>query len=714
MLPLTKTNKHLITTVLLCTTLCACNKQATKEEMNITPPVASIEKKELTIHGDTRVDNYYWLRNREEQRVIDYLNSENDYTDQILKPTEEFQKKLFDEITGRIQQDDESVPYKLNGYWYISKYQKGDEYPILTRKKESLDAAEEIMVDVNELAKDHDFYDYGSSAVSINNEILAFSEDIVSRRKYTVRFKNLITGDMYEDKILNTTGRVAWANDNKTIFYTRKDETTLRAFQIYKHKLGTNPDEDELVYEEKDELFDCVVATSKSREYIFIGTFSTLSSEYMFLDASNPDGEFIMVQERQPNIEYTVSHHKDKFYVRTNWNAQNFKLMEAKIDNPGMEHWKEIVPHRENVLLEGIEVFDNYLVLEEREDGLAQITVQDFINNREYRIDFGEEAYNSWAGTNMDFGSDTLRYGFTSLTTPYCTVDMDMRTQEKVIKKQQKVIGGYNADEYQSERLMIEARDGVKVPISLVYKKGVNKDGNAPLLLYAYGSYGYSLDPEFSSTRLSLLDRGFIYAIAHIRGGEEMGRQWYDNGKFLKKKNTFNDYIDCADYLVKNKYTSSDHLYAMGGSAGGMLMGGVINMRPDLWNGVVAQVPFVDVVTTMLDESIPLTTGEFEEWGNPKDKEYYEYMKSYSPYDNVEAKDYPNLLVTTGLHDSQVQYWEPAKWVAKLRATKTDQNLLLLKTDMDTGHGGASGRFERYKDVAVEYAFILWLEGILK
>ncbi len=694
------------------TLLTNCKSDSNKKNSTPMPPVAEKIKKELTTHGHTRVDNYYWLNDREDEKVIDYLNKENDYTDGILEHTKPLQDKLFKEITGRIKQDDENVPYKVNNYWYINKYQKDQEYPVLTRKKETLDAPEELMLDVNELAKDYDYYDLGGRSVSIDNKIMAYSEDTVSRRKYTIKFKNLETGDMYSDAIPNTTGSIAWANDNKTIFYTVKDEVTLRAFQIYKHELGTDPEKDVLVYEEKDELFDCYVYTSKSRDYVFIGSFSTLSSEYRYLSADLPDGEFIVLQERMPKVEYHVSHFEDKFLIRTNFEAQNFRLMEAPIDNSDIKNWKEVIPHRKNVLLEGTEIFKDYLVLEEREEGIPHMRVIKHADKSEYKIDFGEETYNCWAGTNPDFYTSTLRYGYTSMTTPYSVVDMNLETKEKEIKKQQEVVGGYDASQYETHRLMAKARDGVMVPISIVHKKGIKLNGENPLLLYAYGSYGYSLDAEFSATRLSLLDRGFVYAIAHIRGGEEMGRYWYEDGKFLKKKNTFYDYIDCAEHLIGKGYTNSDKLFAMGGSAGGMLMGGIINMRPDLWKGVVAQVPFVDVVTTMLDESIPLTTGEYEEWGNPNDKEYYDYMLSYSPYDNVESKDYPNLLVTTGLHDSQVQYWEPAKWVAKLRDMKTDQNWLLLKTDMDVGHGGASGRFERYKETALEFAFILDLAGI--
>ena len=700
--------KKLILPILTVLTI-ACSKNS---DNKMKAPIAEKIKKEITTHGHTRVDNYYWLNDRENPKVIEYLEAENKYTEEALAHTKPFQEKLYQEMIGRIKQDDESVPYKLNGYWYNTKFEKNKEYPILSRKKETLDATEEIYLDVNKIAEKYEYFSLGDAKVSQNNQILAYSEDVVSRRNYTIKFKNLETGENFKDLVPNTTGGIAWANDNKTIFYTKKDTTTLRAFQIYKHTLGTSVKEDVLVYQENDEQFDCEVYTSKSKDYIMIGSASTLSSEFRFLSADLPDGEFVVIQERMPNVEYSVTHFEDKFFIQTNLNAENFRLMETSVNNTTVENWKEVIPHRENVLLEGIEIFKDFLVVEERENGLPKMKVIKHQDKSEYYINFGEPAYNCWAGTNPDFNTSILRYGYTSMTTPASVIDFDMNTQTKEIKKQHEVVGGYNPEDYVTERLMATARDGVKVPISIVYKKGIEKNGKNPLLLYAYGSYGYSMDAEFSSTRLSLLDRGFVYAIAHIRGGEEMGRHWYEDGKFLKKKNTFYDFIDCAEYLISEKYTQPEKLFAMGGSAGGMLMGGIINMRPELWKGVIAAVPFVDVVTTMLDESIPLTTGEFEEWGNPKDKEYYDYMLSYSPYDNVEAKDYPNLLVTTGLHDSQVQYWEPAKWVAKLRDMKTDNNLLLLKTDMEVGHGGASGRFQRYKESAMEYAFFLDLLGI--
>ncbi len=685
----------------------ACTNTETNMEDTQTAPVCPKKPKELTIHGDTRIDNYYWLNERENPEVIKYLEEENHYCNTQLKHTEKLQDSLFKEIVARIKQTDQSVPYKFNGYWYITKFEEGKEYPIYSRKKETLDAPEEITLDVNELAKGHAYFQVGSQSVSPNNKIIAFGVDTLSRRIYTIKFKNLETGEMLEDELEVTTGGATWADDNETVFYTKKDEQTLRSFKIFKHKLGTPQSEDQEVYHEADETFGTYVYKSKSKEYIIIGSYSTVSTEFRVLKANNPDGEFSIIEPRKRDHEYGIAHYKNHFFITTNKDAKNFRLMRTPVENTTSENWEEIIPHHDSILLESIEIFKNHLVVEERKNGLTHLRVIKWNTKEEHYIDFGEPAYTAWSSVNPEFDSDILRFGYTSLTTPNSTFDYDMNSREKKLLKQQEVVGSFNKDHYQSERIYVTARDGVKVPVSLVYKKGTERNGKSPLLLYGYGSYGSSMDPYFSSVRLSLLDRGFIYAIAHIRGGEEMGRQWYEDGKLLNKKNTFNDFVDCAEYLVQNNYTNPDKLCAMGGSAGGLLMGAIINQRPDLFKAVVAQVPFVDVVTTMLDESIPLTTGEFDEWGNPKDEKYYHYIKSYSPYDNVEAKGYPALLVTTGLHDSQVQYWEPAKWVAKLRELKTDDNLLLLKTDMDTGHGGKSGRFERYHEVALEYAFLL-------
>ncbi|WP_066217944.1 S9 family peptidase [Formosa haliotis] len=680
---------------------------------DIQPPIAKKVPKELIAHNDVRIDNYFWLNDRENEDVIAYLNAENEYTKQALRHTEQFQKDLFEEMKSRIKEDDASVPYKLHGYWYITRYEKGKDYPIYTRKKESLEANEEILFDCNEMAKGHSYFKLGGISISEDNTLAAFSVDTVSRRQYTLQVKNLITGEIYPDKILNTTGGATWANDNKTIFYTRKDEVTLRSHKIFKHKLHANL-EDEEVYHETDETFNTFVYKTKSDKYIVIGSASTLTSEYQFVNANTPDLPFKMFQERIRELDYAIAHYNDSFYVITNADgATNFKLLKTTETETEKSYWQEVLPHRADVLLEDIEIFKDFLVVSERENGLNNIRIISWDGTEDYYLPFESETYTANTGNNPDFDSEFLRYSFNSLTTPSSVIDYNFKTKEKVVKKEQEVLGGeFNKDNYNSKRVWATARDGVKVPISLVYKKGIALNGENPLLLYAYGSYGSTIDPYFSTIRLSLLDRGFIYAIAHIRGGEYLGRDWYENGKLLTKMNTFYDFIDCTKHLITENYTSTKHMYAYGGSAGGLLMGAIINLNPELYNGIIAAVPFVDVVTTMLDDTIPLTTGEYDEWGNPNEEPYYNYMKSYSPYDNVEAKDYPNMLVTTGLHDSQVQYWEPAKWVAKLRDVKTDSNKLLFQIDMDAGHGGASGRFESLKEVALEYVFLLELEGI--
>ena len=692
----------------LLITLKSCGETGTEKLM---PPKAKKIPHELTIHNNTRIDNYFWLRERENPEVIEYLKAENKYQDAMLKHTAKLQQKLFKEIVGRIKQSDMSAPYRDNGYYYYRRYEKGKEHPIYCRKKGNLDADEEVMLDVNEMAKGYSYYHVAGLQVSENNKFLAFGVDTVSRRKYTIHFKNLETGEIATENIPNTTGGATWANDNQSVFYAVKD-STLRPFKIMKHILGNDPSADVEVYYEHDNTFNPYVFKSKSRKYIFIACYSTLSTEYRFLDADQPDGEFKIFNPRERDHEYSIEHFEDKFYIVTNWNAKNFRLMETPLDKTSDFHWKEVIPHRDDVLLQDIEVFKNHLVVSERKNGLRQIRIINQQDKSEHYLDFGEQAYTAYPTTNLEFDTELLRYSYTSMTTPNSTFDYNMITREKKLIKQLEVLGDFDPENYHTERRYATARDGTKIPVSLVYRTGLEKDGNNPLLLYGYGSYGASMDPSFRSERLSLLDRGFVFAIAHIRGGQEMGRQWYEDGKLLKKKNTFTDFIDCAEYLIEENYTNPQKLFAMGGSAGGLLMGAVVNMRPDLFKGVVAAVPWVDVVTTMLDESIPLTTAEYDEWGNPNIKEYYDYMLSYSPYDNVEAKDYPNMLVTTGLHDSQVQYWEPAKWVAKLRELKTDNNILLLHTDMKAGHGGKSGRFERYKLTAREYAFMLDLLGI--
>ncbi len=671
-------------------------------------PKAKKQAKELLIHGDLRIDNYYWLNQREDAEVVKYLEEENQYTTHVLKPTEELQEALFTEITSRIKEDDSSVPYLKNGYWYYSRYEKGGEHPIYCRKKGSLESSEEVMLDVNMLAKDHSFYHVAGMSVSPDNRWLAFGEDTVSRRIYTIRFKNLESGEILEYSIEGTTGGVAWSNDNQRLFYTVRDAQTLRSSSVYRFDLVSK--EKELVFKESDETFYCHCYKSKSKEFIIIASSSTLTDEYRYLNADEPFTEFQLFQERITGMEYGISHFEDRWYVMTNWEATNFRLMECHLGNTQRSEWKERIPHRTETLLEGIETFKDYLVLEEKTNGLDQIRIINQHDGKEHYLSFDDETYTSWTGVNPEFDTKTLRFGYSSLTRPSSIYDYKMDSRDRMLMKQQEIVGGYEEKDYSSKRIYAKSRDGVDVPISLVYKNETQYE-NSPLLLYGYGSYGHSMDPYFSSVRLSLLDRGFVFAIAHIRGGQDLGRPWYEHGKLLEKQNTFNDFIDCAEYLKNHKWCKHDSIYAMGGSAGGLLMGAVINQRPDLWKGIIAAVPFVDVVTTMLDESIPLTTGEYDEWGNPNNPEYYFYMKSYSPYDNVKAEEYPAMLVTTGLHDSQVQYWEPAKWVAKLRDVASFRGPLLLHTNMETGHSGASGRFAVHKETALEYAFLLFLEN---
>ena len=687
-----------------------------KMSEKLQPPVAKIVPKTLEKHGDKRIDNYYWLNERENPEVIDYLNKENEYYQKSTAHTKQLQDELFLEMKGRIKEDDSSVPYLYNGYYYITRFEKGKDYPIYSRKKGSLDAKEEIMFDCNEMAKGHAYFNLSGLNVSEDNKWVAFGVDLVSRRQYTIQIKNLETGEILPVKLENTTGGSTWAGDNKTLFYTRKDAQTLRSDKIYKHTLETDASIDTMVFYEKDDTFNTFVYKEKSKKYLVIGSSSTLTSEYQILDAKNPNGEFKVFQKRMRGLEYSISHYGDSFYIVTNKDkATNFKLMKTPETATSAENWKDLIGHRKDVLLEGIEIFRDYLVVEERSNGLNKIQIRPWNGKGEYYLPFESETYTAYTTTNIDFDTEILRYGYQSMATPSSVIDFNMSTQEKKVLKELEVLGGkFDKNNYIEERIWATATDGTKVPISIVYRKGIKKDGKNPLLLYAYGSYGATMDPYFSSTRLSLLDRGFIYAIAHIRGGEDLGREWYENGKLLKKINTFTDFIDCSKFVIAEKYTSAAHLYAEGGSAGGLLMGAIVNMAPELYNGVIAQVPFVDVVTTMLDDTIPLTTGEYDEWGNPNEKVYYDYMLSYSPYDQVKKQDYPNMYVSTGLHDSQVQYFEPAKWVAKLRVMKTNDKQLFLDTNMDAGHGGASGRFEALKELAKEFAFLLDLEKIKK
>lgn len=693
----------------------ACNTNETSEKtMSLTPPKADKIPKQLTIHDDVRIDNYYWLNQKDEPEVIDYLERENDYYEKMTAHTKQLKEDLFEEMKSRIKEDDASVPYFYNGYYYITKFETGKDYPIYTRKKGSLEAAEEVLFNVNEMAKDYSYYNLRGINVSLDNKWAAFGVDTLSRRKYTLHIKNLETGEILPQTIELTTGSSTWANDNRTLFYTRKDEQTLRSNEIFRHTRGSDPAKDVLIFTEEDETFNTYVYKTKSDKYLVIGCSSTLTSEYHILDANAPMGTFKVFQARERGLEYGISHFGTDFYILTNKDdATNFKLMKTSEKKTSQENWVDVIPHRNDVLMEDIDIFKEYLVVSERSNGLNKIRIKRWDETADYYLPFDNETYTAYTTQNPEFDNKVLRYGYNSLTTPASVIDFNMETQEKTVMKEVEVLGDkFDKNNYASERVWATAEDGTKIPISLVYRKGMKKDGKNPLLIYGYGSYGATIDPYFSSSRLSLLDRGFVFAIAHIRGSEYLGRQWYEDGKLLNKKNTFTDFIAASKYLIAEKYTSKDHLYASGGSAGGLLMGAVLNMAPEIYNGVIASVPFVDVLTTMLDDSIPLTTGEYDEWGNPNLAEYYHYIKSYSPYDNVAALEYPNIFVTTGYHDSQVQYWEPAKWVAKLREFKKGDNKIFFHTNMDAGHGGASGRFEALKEVAMDYAFLLDLESI--
>jgi len=675
------------------------------------PPVAKVSPHRLVAHGDVRVDDYYWLRDRESPEVVAYLEAENAYADAVMRHTGALQETLYAEITGRLKQDDASVPVQRDGYWYYTRFEAGKEYPLYCRRKGTLDAAEEVMLDGNALAAGHGYFAVMGWSVSPGNDVLAYATDTVGRRIATLRFKSLTTGEPLPDVIPEVTGNVVWALDNRTVFYARQDLTTLRPHRIYRHSLGGDQAGDALVYEEKDETYRCWVARSKSRRFLFIATTTTLADEVRYLEADRPDGEWRVIQARERGREYSVEHFGDHFYIRTNDGARNFRLMKTPVDAPSRAHWTEAIPHRDDAYLTGFDVFRDHLVLAERRGGLVRLRVVPWAGGGEHELDFGEPTYLAGLDSNPELDTSVLRYSYTSMTTPRSVYDYDMATRERTLRKRDEVQGGFDPAAYVTERLHATAGDGTRVPISIVYRKGTARDGRAPLLLYGYGSYGASMDATFDPARLSLLDRGFSYAIAHVRGGAELGRAWYEDGKLLAKKNTFTDFVACAEYLAAQRYSSPDRMFALGGSAGGLLMGAVYTTRPDLFKGMVAAVPFVDVVTTMLDATIPLTTAEYDEWGDPNEKRFYDYMLSYSPYDRTTRRAYTNLLVTTGLHDSQVQYWEPAKWVAKLRAMKTDDAVVLLRTNMEAGHGGASGRFRRYRETALIYAFLLDLAG---
>lgn len=714
--------RHLLPLWIGVLSIIACNQNPNMSNQTfqwpegIKPPVATQKPFEVGRHGDTRIDEYYWMndyfkKGPDSSHVVAYLEEENAYLDTMMSGVRTFRTRLFDEMKKRIKEKDESVPVYYNGYYYFTRYEEGKQYFVYCRKKGSLEAPEEVLLDVNEMAKGHSYFSVTGYNVSPDNKLLAYGVDTVSRRQYTIYIKNLETGQVYPETLYPSSGPSAWANDNKTLFYTATNPETLLTEKIVRHSLGTDAKSDVVVYRETDPSNYIGIDKTKSNQYFLIVSAGTLSSEVRVLSADHPFDEFKVFQPRMKEVLYSVDHWEGKFFIVTNKDAKNFRLMETPVAATGSANWKEVIPHRADVLLEGIEVFKQHIVITERKEGLIRLRIRKLSDDSEHYLDFGEPAYLAYVSTNPDFNAPVLRYNYTSLTTPNSVYDYHMDTRDRKLMKQQEVVGGYNPKEYVTERLYAPGRDGVKIPVSIVYKKGMVKDGKSPLLLYAYGSYGISTDATFNSNRLSLLNRGFTFAIAHIRGGQEMGRQWYEDGKLFKKQNTFNDFIDCAEFLIKEKYTSKEHLYANGGSAGGLLMGAIVTQRPDLWHGVIAAVPFVDVVTTMLDETIPLTTNEFDEWGNPANKDAYAYMKGYSPYDNVKGQNYPHLLVTTGLHDSQVQYFEPAKWVARMRARKTGNNLLLLHTNMDAGHGGASGRFDYLKDVALNYSFLLALEN---
>ncbi len=676
------------------------------------PPVARVVPHELTAHGDTRVDDYYWLRERENPEVLAYLKAENAYTEAMLTPSAALQATLLAEMKGRLKQDDATVPYRLDGWWYRQRFVPGGEYPVWCRQPGGPDGpagAEQVMFDGNELAKGGGYFSLRVVEVSPDTKLALYAVDTVGRRFYTLRVKDLVDGRVLEDVIPDVTGNAAWALDNRTFFYSKQDPETLRSWQVWRHVLGTPAGADVLVFQEDDETFECSVARSKSDRWLFINSSQTLADEWLVLAADDPQGEFRVFQPRERGLEYAIEHQGDRFLVRTNLGARNFRLMECPLDRTGKDAWRDVIAPREDVLLEGFEVFARWLVVTERYDGLSHLRAISLDGAPDHTLAFADPSWSVSGEANPELDSDVLRYQYTSLTTPPSVYAFDLRSHEQKLLKRQEILGGFDPANYEAEYLRIPARDGTLVPISLVHRKGLARDGSAPLLLYGYGSYGYSQNARFNAPLLSLLDRGFVYAIAHVRGGSEMGRGWYEDGKLLKKLNTFTDFVDCGRALVGRGYTKSDRLFAMGGSAGGLLMGAVVNLAPDLWRGVVAQVPFVDVVTTMLDASIPLTTGEYDEWGNPNDETYYRYMLSYSPYDQVQRTDYPALLVTTGLHDSQVQYWEPAKWVAKLRTHKTDHNPLLLRINLDAGHGGRSGRYRSLEETALAATFLLEL-----
>ena len=678
------------------------------------PPVARKAPKETKLHGTTLADDYAWLREKSSPEVIKHLEAENAYVDSYTAATKPLQDKLYNEFLGRIKQTDVTVPYRLNGYHYFSRTEEGKQYPTLSRKKGSLDAPEEIMLDLNKMAEGKKFLSLGSSAVSDDGRLLAYSTDETGYRQYTLRVKDLTTNSELPVRI-ERTDAVMWSPDNKTLFYVTEDATTKRSNKVHRHTLGASkPDgsTDPVIYEEKDELYNVIAYRTRDRKYVMIGAASSETTEFRYVPTDRPESAPVVVLPRVEDHEYYVDHRDKLFYIRTNDNAKNFRLVSAPVSDPAKRNWKEVVAHRPDTKLEDFDLFrDNYVVTERR-NGLEQLLIGDFRTGKTHRVEFPEPAYALAGAANPEYDTRKFRFAYQSLVTPQSTFDYDMETRERTLLKEQEIPSGYDKTRYTSERIHATAADGTKVPISIVYRKDTKRDGRAPLLLYGYGSYGVSIDATFSATRLSLVDRGVTYAIAHIRGGGDLGEEWHDTGKMMLKKNTFTDFISAAEHLVKDKYTATDRLAIMGGSAGGLLMGAVTNMRPDLFKTVVSLVPFVDVMNTMLDSSLPLTVGEYLEWGNPNEKAAFDYMRSYSPYDNLERKNYPTILVRTGLNDSQVMYWEPAKYVAKLRTLKTDKNPLLFKINMGAGHGGSSGRYDALRETAFDYAFVLSQFGI--
>ncbi len=681
-------------------------------EGEIMPPKAMKQPHQMTIHGDTRTDDYYWMRddNRQDQKIIDYLAAENKYTEQMLKPGEQLRDTLYEEMVGRMKQDDQSVPYTYNGYIYRTVYEAGKDFPIYQRKPVDGSSDWQVLVDGNERAKGHEYYQLSHFAISLDNKRIAITEDTQGRRNYQISFKDIADNQWNNDVIKNTSGNIVWANDSNTLFYVRRHSQTLLPYQVFRHQYGTDTTEDQKIYQEEDERFYLGIAKSASRDYIMLSIISNSTSEYLLIDANKPQAELQIFSPRQEGREYYIDHFRGHFYIRSNHESETYGLYQTDAINTP---WKTVIAPQQETDLEDFALFNHWLVVQERIKGLPTIRQISWETDQEKQIKFDDPSYMAWIDYNPEPDTDVVRYGYSSMTTPSSTFQWNMKTGERELLKQQEV-KGFDKHHYESQRIWVKARDGVEVPVSLVYRKSLFKKGQNPILIYGYGAYGFSMDPSFSSPRLSLLDRGFVYALVHVRGGGELGKKWYLQGKVENKMNSFTDFIDVTKALIAQKYGDSKRVYAMGGSAGGLLMGTVINQAPELYRGVVAQVPFVDAVTTMLDPSIPLTVGEYEEWGNPENKEDYLRIKSYSPYDNIKHQRYPNLLVTSGLHDSQVQYWEPTKWVAKLRDMKKGDSILLLETNMSAGHGGKSGRFNRLKDTALDYSFILMLDDAKK